>query len=276
MAHGCLAIRISGERGSGKKLFAHQLYRIYNGKQSRFIVLNCAQQWPKSESDRATRWAKESRYRMRQLLSGPASAVYYLEAIEHMPLDLQNRLADIITCAETIPQPLWFLVSSIEPLEYHVTRGRSSSALLAALDTAHISFAPLRAIPEAIPNLMAALLKSSHLSGNLHPLDLPDAQTMNSIMRYPWPGNLHQLHLLIKHALATGHWPMKINDCQSRQKDTAVKEMAGLKLADLMPLAELSIQKNKALKILLSNANPSDTGLLDLALYDEALSQICD
>ena len=276
MAHGCLAIRISGESGSGKKLFAHQLYRNYNGKQCRFIVLNCAQQWPKSESDRATRWAKESRYRMRQLLSGPAPAVYYLEAIEYMPFDLQSRLADIITCAETMPQPLWFLVSSIEPLEYHVTRGRSSSALLAALDTAHISVAPLRAKPEAIPNLLAALLKNAHLVSDLPPLDLPDTQAMNSIMRYSWPGNLYQLHLLIKYALATGHWPMKINDWQPWQKDTAAKEMAGLELTDLMPLAELSIQKNKVLKMLLSNANPGDTGLLDLALYDEALSQICD
>ena len=274
MAPACPTIRISGEKGLGKMSLAHHLYRMHPDKHSRFIVLNCAQQWQVQRGNVITHGSNEDPAWLNNFYSGSGHAVYFLADVEYIPLDLQHRLAEIITSADSpCPRP-WLIASSIEPLEHHVAEGRCSADLLAAMDMVHVSVAPLRAKPEVISRLLEDFLSQHRTLHDSSPVGMPDARTMDYFIRHRWPGNIRQLRMVTNRALATGQWPLKINDWPCELEASSNGEIPGLKLAGLMNLAQLSVKKGKALEILLAGSNLNNMGLLDLVFYDEALSQI--
>lgn len=265
LANTTLTIRISGEMGVGKEAVARLLCRHYPHTQVKFQMIDCRQLKITAAPSPMTR--------MNQLLASPQRHVIYLENIECASKEMQNRLFRLLNTSFPSSPP-WILASSLQPLERFIHNGQFNIELFRALDTVHIMLPPLRSKSEKIPQILSWFL--NHYNHNLptRTLSLPGMDEMERLIDYHWPRNWRQLQEFAKNAFDKLAWDVPL---KSSLPDNALpQEIDDIAAIYILSMAKMSIQKEKVLEEMMTASQLDEIGLLDLAIFNEAVNQISE
>lgn len=261
LANTALTIRISGETGVGKEAVAHLIYRHYPHENAVFAKIDCRKlELASSPSPMAE---------LNGVLTSPEGQVIYLEHLESAPKIIHKHLLELLSTPPASAPP-WIIASSLQPLEQFIQNDRFSIPLFRALDTIRIYLPPLRSIPEKTPQILSWLLSQYNTSGFF----MPDHDAMERFIEYHWPGNWRQIQEVARKASARKKWDIPLTDPPSDAgKRVKIDEIAAIYI---LSMAELSIHKGRVMENLMAACNLEEIGLLDLAIFNEAVSQIAD
>lgn len=265
LANTMLTIRISGEMGVGKEAIARLLCRHYPHAKVKFQKIDCRQLKIGATPSPMTR--------LNRLLGSPQRNVIYLENIEYATKEIQTRLVQLLTSAYP-ESPPWILAASIQPLERLLNNGQFSVDLYRELDTVHIMLPPLRSRSDRIPQILSWFLNQYSHNLPSSSFTLPGMVEMERLIDYHWPRNWRQLQEFARNAITKMDWDVPLN---SSLPDTALpQEIDDIAAIYILSMAKLSIQKDKVLEAMMTASELDEIGLLDIAIFNEAVNQIAE
>jgi transcriptional regulator with GAF, ATPase, and Fis domain len=208
-----IPVLIEGETGTGKELVARAIHRASDRASGPFIAVNCA-------AFTETLLESELFGHRRGAFTGAASdepgvfraansGVILLDEVGEMPLPMQTKLLrvlqerEITPVGESRPQKVDVRVLSAtnRDLSAAVTAKTFREDLYYRLAVFPIRLPPLRDRREDIPLLASRFLaKSSQGSGKR--IGGIDADALDALIRFNWPGNVRQLQNEIERAVA--------------------------------------------------------------------------
>jgi formate hydrogenlyase transcriptional activator len=210
-------VLIYGETGSGKELIARAVHNLSARKSGAFVKLNCAAiptglleselfghergAFTGAISQRIGRFELANRGTM------------FLDEIGEIPLELQPKLLRVLQEREferlgstrTLRTDARLIAATNRDLEALVSEQKFRSDLYYRLNVFPVRVPALRERPEDIPLLVRHFVQQfSRQLGKM--IDAIPAESMSSLARYPWPGNIRELQNVIERAviLTTG------------------------------------------------------------------------
>ena len=201
-----IPLLIEGETGTGKELFARAFHRSGSRFDRPFVAVNCAaipEGLIESElfgyEEGAFSGARR-RGHVGKLLQANGGTLF-LDEIGDMPLALQARLLRVLQEREVTPLgssrvlPVDFslLCATHRALPEAVAAGRFRADLYYRINGVRLALPPLRERSDLVP-LVAQLLADE--SGG-RPVAVAPA-VWQAFTRYSWPGNLRQLHGVLR------------------------------------------------------------------------------
>ncbi|MDX1605636.1 MAG: sigma-54-dependent Fis family transcriptional regulator [Candidatus Competibacterales bacterium] len=207
-----ISLILSGETGTGKELFARAVHAASARADRPFLALNCAaipEQLIESElfgyKDGAFTGAR--RGGMRGKLEQAHGGTLFLDEIGDMPLHLQTRLLRVLEEREVtplgsdkaIPLDVQIISASHADLPDLVARGAFREDLYYRLNGITLRLPALRERTD-FEALVHAVLREEN--GDC-PVAL-DADALERLRAFRWPGNIRQLRNALRTALALG------------------------------------------------------------------------
>jgi DNA-binding NtrC family response regulator len=268
-----LTIHLNGEFGVGKEASARLIHRHYPHHDAGFYIFDCRKQTLLGNSTHRNA-SEKALDDLHAVLAAPENHVLYFSNIEKMSPQIQDRLKRLLETRFETASP-WIITSNRRPLIHNSDTSCLSQNLLKLMSTISIHIPPLHERPEEIPQIISWYVNHAEEGVRTETLPMPDIQGMNHLIKYRWPGNLRQLQQVIHRAIKHQKWDKVINTVEtcSINSDDTIEEIAAFYI---LSHAELSIQKDKILEGFIAASNSDDIGLLDLAFYNEAVSQISD
>lgn len=265
LANTTLTIRISGEKGVGKEAIARLIYQHYPYEGAIFCKIDGRQLNDTSLSGPMSD--------LNNFLDSPSNSVLYLENAEFTSPEIQNKLVELLN-TDITPHTPWVLVSSLQPLEQHITDGQFSEPLFDVLNTLHVALPPLRSRPEKIPQILSWFLNHFNSGNPLSSLSMPQMEEMTRLVNYDWPGNWRQLHEVARKAFKHQTWEVPLED--SGPSDIEADDLDSIAAIYILSMAKLGIQKSRVIESMIAASDQDELGLLDLAIFNEAVNQISD
>ena len=210
-------VLIYGETGTGKELIARAVHNLSNRQSSNFVKLNCAAiptglleselfghergAFTGAISQRVGRFELANRGTM------------FLDEIGEVPLELQPKLLRVLQEREferlgstrTLRTDARLIAATNRDLESLVNEQKFRSDLYYRLNVFPVRVPSLRERPEDIPLLVRHFVQqfSRRMA---KAIDTIPSETMSSLIKYPWPGNIRELQNIIERAviLTTG------------------------------------------------------------------------
>lgn len=275
LAGTCLTFRISGEPGVGKEAIAHLIHRHYPHNHCEFVKIQCRDLMGPCNPIGPRGTSPLADPKLKTALANPDNHVFYFEEIQCLSGEIQRQIVHMVNKNQATAPP-WVFASSTKPLE-HYQGEQLNPDLLSALDTVHIAVPPLRDHPDKIPLILSWYLNeySKTKPSTLSALPaMPDIHLMDRLLSYSWPGNLRQLQHTAWKAFETSDWDAAIAGLDTTPNEKNQHKVDEIAAIYLMSLAQLSIQREKIIEGLMTVSNVGEIGLLDLAIYNEAVSQI--
>lgn len=237
------SVLILGESGTGKELLARAVHGRSGRKAKSFIKINCA-------ALPATLIESELFGHEKGAFTGAIGqkigrfeaadgGTIFLDEIGEMPIELQPKLLRVLQEGEfervggskTIKVNVRVIAATNRDLEEEIAEGRFREDLYYRLNVFPITSLPLRERKEDIP-LLVRHFCTKHGPGMGRQIDVVPQQVIDTLLDYPWPGNIRELENIVQRALILspgrklelGDWA--IHDL-SRKKTTLLKS-AGL------------------------------------------------
>lgn len=274
LANNCLTFRISGESGVGKEAIAHLIHRHYPHKACPFVKINCREIQDAANANPFCDKTPAAEAALKAVLDKPESQVIYFENIHLLPEAYQIQLEAMLNQSYSKASP-WVFASSIAPLE-HFLGDTLKPSLFKALDAVHIAVPPLRHHADKIPQILSWFLHAFSQKTPEHMAVMPASHVMDRLLSYRWPGNLRQLQQAAWKGFTTSDWERTAECLDAPPQDNRSLVVDEIGAIYLMSLAKLSIHKEKIIEVFMVSQKMEDVGLLDLAIYHEAVSQIAD
>ena len=210
-------VLIYGETGTGKELIARAVHNLSTRHSNGFVKLNCAAiptGLLESELFGHERGAFTGAISQRVGRFELANhGTMFLDEIGEIPLDLQPKLLRVLQEREferlgstrTLRTDARLIAATNRDLEALVNEQKFRSDLYYRLNVFPVRVPALRERPEDIPLLVRHFVQqfSRQMSKNI---DTILSETMNTLLKYPWPGNIRELQNVIERAviLTTG------------------------------------------------------------------------
>jgi sigma-54 dependent transcriptional regulator, acetoin dehydrogenase operon transcriptional activator AcoR len=209
-----MPIMLLGETGTGKEAFAQALHAASLRAAQPFVALNCAaipdtlieaELFGYREGAFTGARARGARGKVQQADGG----TLFLDEIGDMPLALQSRLLRVLAEGEVTPlgadEPVAVRLSVIcathQDLPTLVGQGRFREDLYYRLAGACFRLPPLRERSDRAEVIRLLLRDEAQAGGRRHPPVLAPA-ALQRLLQHPWPGNIRQLRLALRYALA--------------------------------------------------------------------------
>ncbi len=210
-------ILVQGESGTGKELIARMVHQVSPRAEQPFIAVNCAA-LPANllESELfghekgAFTGAEKRKLGKFELAHG---GTILLDEISEMELGLQAKLLRVLQEREVdrvggsspISVDVRVVATTNRNLAREAEEGRFRADLYYRLNVIPITLTPLRERQNDIPLLVEHFMRK--VIGNSG-VKIP-AETMRTLMQYPWPGNIRELQNAVERAaiLAQGRSP---------------------------------------------------------------------
>jgi formate hydrogenlyase transcriptional activator len=212
-------VLIYGETGTGKELIARAIHNLSVRRGSAFVKLNCAAiptglleselfghergAFTGAISQRVGRFELANRGTM------------FLDEIGEVPLELQPKLLRVLQEREferlgstrTLRTDARLIAATNRDLQALVNDQKFRSDLYYRLNVFPVRVPALRERPEDIPLLVRHFVQgfSRRLSKTI---DAIASDTMSSLMKYPWPGNIRELQNVIERAVILTRGPV--------------------------------------------------------------------
>lgn len=209
-----IAVLIQGESGAGKEVFARALHAEGTRAHKPFVAVNCAA-LPETLIEAElfgyvggafTGARREgSPGRIREAEGG----TLFLDEIGDMPLGLQARLLRVLQDKVVVPLggskpvPVDFVLvcATHRHLKDAIRDGHFREDLYYRLNGLSMTLPPLRERQD-FPALVRQVLDQITLDMNRPAVDGVQPGLLHAMSRYHWPGNLRQLHSLLRTACA--------------------------------------------------------------------------
>lgn len=211
-------VLITGESGTGKEVVARALHQ-YSQRASRpFVAVNCGAIAPElieSELFGHIKGAFTGATGVREgLFFYAQGGTLFLDEVGEMPLNLQAKLLRVLDEKKIrpvgsdieMPVDVRIIAATNRELSDQVKNGSFRQDLYYRLDVMNIHIPPLRERREDISPLAQHFMRLLAARMTIPPLTL-DAEIINKMRNYPWPGNARELRNVIERALILGHVP---------------------------------------------------------------------
>jgi formate hydrogenlyase transcriptional activator len=233
-------VLIYGETGTGKELIARAVHNLSQRRSNPFVKLNCAaiptgllESELFGHERGAFTGAVAQRIGRFELAS---QGTIFLDEIGEIPLDLQPKLLRVLQEKEferlggsrTLRSQARLIAATNRDLHCMVEEQKFRSDLFYRLNVFPIHVPPLRERPEDIPFLVRHF--AQHYAFNMSKqIDTISSETMNALVRYPWPGNIRELQNVIERAVILSKGPqlaVALSDLKPRGGDTKAADGA--------------------------------------------------
>jgi formate hydrogenlyase transcriptional activator len=231
-------VLIYGETGTGKELIARAVHNLSQRRSNPFVKLNCAAiptGLLESELFGHERGAFTGAIAQRIGRFELASqGTIFLDEIGEIPLDLQPKLLRVLQEKEferlggsrTLSTHARLIAATNRDLHAMVEEEKFRSDLFYRLNVFPIHVPPLRERPEDIPFLVRHF--AQYYAFNMSKqIDTISSETMNALVRYPWPGNIRELQNVIERAVILSKGPqlaVALSDLKPRGGDAKPAE----------------------------------------------------
>jgi nitrogen regulation protein NR(I) len=239
-------VMITGESGTGKELVAHALHEHSSRKEKPFIKVNCAaipKELIESELFGYERGAftgavasKPGRF---ELANG---GTLFLDEIGEIPIEMQVKLLRALQESEfervggikTIRIDVRLVAATNRDLKKLIAGGTFREDLFYRLNVVPIRLPALRERTSDIPLLVEHFLAkfNDRLKKKVEGVE-PD--TMETLVAYPWPGNIRELENVIERAVL-------FCDTQRLRAGDLPPEIRGIPAMANVPLPEADLQ----------------------------------
>lgn len=205
-------VLIYGETGSGKELIARAVHKLSKRSSDAFVKLNCAaiptgllESELFGHEKGAFTGAIAQRVGRFELAS---KGTIFLDEIGEIPLELQPKLLRVLQEREferlgssrTLHSDARLIAATNRDLYAMVGNQKFRSDLFYRLNVFPIYVPSLRERKEDIPFLVRHFVEHYGRLMKKH-LDTISSETMNSLVRYSWPGNIRELQNVIERAV---------------------------------------------------------------------------
>ncbi len=212
-------VLIYGETGTGKELIARAVHNLSSRQANGFVKLNCAAiptglleselfghergAFTGAISQRVGRFELANRGTM------------FLDEIGEVPLELQPKLLRVLQEREferlgstrTLRTDARLIAATNRDLEALVSEQKFRSDLYYRLNVFPVRVPALRERPEDIPLLVRHFVQQfSRRIGKA--IDTIPSDTMTTLIKYPWPGNIRELQNVIERAVILTKGPV--------------------------------------------------------------------
>jgi formate hydrogenlyase transcriptional activator len=214
VAHTNSSVLILGETGTGKELIARAIHNTSLRKHRPLIKVNCADLPPNLIENELFGHEKGAftgaRDRHKGRFEVAHGATLFLDEIGELPLELQAKLLRVIESGEferlgssrTFNVDVRIIAATNRDLEAEIQKGRFREDLWYRLSVFPLTVPPLRQRKEDIPLLVSFFLKRFSKEMGKTITSVPKA-IMDSLLAYPWPGNIRELKNIIERAVIT-------------------------------------------------------------------------
>ncbi|HUP03754.1 MAG TPA: sigma 54-interacting transcriptional regulator [Bryobacteraceae bacterium] len=211
-------VLIHGETGTGKELIARALHNLSSRRANAFVKLNCAaiptgllESELFGHEKGAFTGAIAQRVGRFELAS---RGTVFLDEIGEIPLELQPKLLRVLQEREferlgssrTLRSDARLIAATNRDLEAMVQEQQFRSDLFYRLNVFPIRIPALRERPEDIPLLVRHFVQQFSRR-NQRAIDTIPSETMEALVRYPWPGNIRELQNVIERAVIVSRGP---------------------------------------------------------------------
>jgi formate hydrogenlyase transcriptional activator len=238
---------IRGETGTGKELIARAMHQLSPRRERTFVKLNCAAiptGLLESELFGHEKGAftgaimhKVGRFELAH------RGTLFLDEVGDIPVELQPKLLRVLQEQEferlgstrTIRVSVRLVAATNRDLAQMVADGRFRSDLFYRLNVFPILLPPLRERRDDIPRLVRHFAQKVARRMGRRIESIP-AQTMEALVRYPWPGNIRELENVIERAVILSPGPelnINLHELQSLPIQIEGAPEGNLTLADV-------------------------------------------
>ena len=206
------SVLVCGETGTGKELIARAIHSASRRADKPFIKLNCAALpagLVESELFGHERGAFSGAVQRRVGRFELAHhGTIFLDEISEMPLEVQAKLLRVLQerefervgSSQAIKVDVRIVAASNRDLAKAVRAGEFREDLYYRLNVFPLTLPPLRERSEDIP-LLIQFFVQKYAPRVGRRIESIDAQTVQRLVAYPWPGNIRELENLIERAL---------------------------------------------------------------------------
>jgi formate hydrogenlyase transcriptional activator len=212
-------VLITGETGTGKELIARAIHNLSPRRERTFVKVNCAAiptGLLESELFGHERGAFTGAINQRiGRFETAHGGTIFLDEIGDIPLELQPKLLRVLQEQEferlggtlTIRVNVRLLAATNRDLGEMVASRTFRTDLFYRLRVFPIDMPPLRERQEDIPPLVRYFVEKHARRMNRSVETIP-AETLDLLVRYPWPGNIRELENLIERAMIVSPGPV--------------------------------------------------------------------
>jgi formate hydrogenlyase transcriptional activator len=211
-------VLICGETGTGKELVARAIHERSPRHSYAFVKLNCAaiptglleSELFGHEKGAFTGAIMQRTGRFEVANHGTA----FLDEIAEIALELQPKLLRVLQDREferlgstrTLKTDARLIAATNRDLADCVEKGTFRADLYYRLNVFPIHVPPLRDRPEDIPLLVRHFVQ--HFARRMNrAIDAIPSETMEALVRHPWPGNIRELQNLVEHSVILSSGP---------------------------------------------------------------------
>jgi formate hydrogenlyase transcriptional activator len=212
-------VLIYGETGTGKELIARAIHNLSPRCLNAFVKLNCAaiptgllESELFGHEKGAFTGAIAQRVGRFELAN---RGTVFLDEIGEVPLDLQTKLLRVLQEREferlgstrTLRTDARLIAATNRDLSAMVEEQKFRSDLFYRLNVFPVRVPPLRERADDIPMLVRHFVQ--HFGRRMkRTIETIPSETMDALIRYPWPGNIRELQNLIERAVILSPGPV--------------------------------------------------------------------
>ncbi|MGC8795970.1 sigma-54-dependent transcriptional regulator [Thermodesulfovibrio sp.] len=205
-------VLLLGETGTGKELFARVIHEASYRKKKTFVAINCAslpENLLESELFGFVKGAfTGATFDKKGLLEIADGGTVFLDEIGDMPLGLQAKLLRVIEDKEIRPLgsvttkkvDIRFISATNKDLLEEVREGKFREDLFFRLNVITLYIPPLRERGKDIEILAYHFMRKFAIKMEKDIRKI-DPQTIQILLKYPWPGNIRELQNVIEQAV---------------------------------------------------------------------------
>ena len=212
-------VLIQGETGTGKELIARAIHNRSPRRGHTFVKVNCAaiptgllESELFGHERGAFTGALSRRIGRFELAHG---GTIFLDEVGDIPAELQPKLLRVLQeqeferlgSTQTIRVDVRLVAATNRDLAAMVAERTFRSDLYYRLRVFPLTLPPLRERPEDIPTLVRYFVQKHARRLNRAVETIP-AETLDVLVRYPWPGNIRELENLIERAVIVSPGPV--------------------------------------------------------------------
>lgn len=211
-------VLITGETGTGKELLATAIHELSPRRERTMIRVNCAA-IPTALIESELFGREKGAYTgavARQLgrFELANGSTFFLDEIGELPLEMQAKLLRVLQEKEIErlgnPRPIKvdvrIIAATNRDLRQEVTAGRFREDLYYRLNVFPVHLPPLRERLEDLPHMIESFVREfAETMGK--PIETIAKASINTLMHYPWPGNIRELRNVIERAVILAHGP---------------------------------------------------------------------
>jgi formate hydrogenlyase transcriptional activator len=223
-------VLIYGETGTGKELIARAIHNLSSRNSNAFVKLNCAaiptgllESELFGHEKGAFTGAIAQRVGRFELAN---RGTVFLDEVGEIPLELQPKLLRVLQEREferlgstrTLRTDARLIAATNRDLTAMVEEQKFRSDLYYRLNVFPVRVPPLRERREDIPLLVRHFVQQFSRRMNRSIETIP-SETMNTLVRYDWPGNIRELQNVIERAVIVSSGPalkVPLDDLRTR------------------------------------------------------------